>query len=174
MNNLLKESAKKILKGLLSNCNKDQQLIFKRIYCSGNLYLSIDESVDNMDENKIDNAISQCERTIEKNNLLVQGLELDNSNDKYLSVKDMIELIKNPNRNWIDVNRKLPAEGYSVLVTDGKDYEVFWYILSGEYVWRNQYCPLDYDHPIPPIQFNPTHWMPLPNLPDGSYQYNLV
>jgi hypothetical protein len=38
------------------------------MYSPNNLELSINDAVDQMDENKIDWAITQCERTVEKNN----------------------------------------------------------------------------------------------------------
>ncbi len=67
MNETLKSSAKDILKDLLSQCNEKQQLMFKRMYSHGDLTLPINEAVDQMDENKIDHAITQCERTVSKN-----------------------------------------------------------------------------------------------------------
>ena len=68
MNELLAESGRTILKDLLSKCTESQQFMFKRMYSPNNLNLPIDEVVDNMDVEKIDNAISQCQRTVEKNN----------------------------------------------------------------------------------------------------------
>jgi len=44
-----------------------QQERFKQMYCFHNRSLLINEAVDQMDENKIDWAIIQCERTIETN-----------------------------------------------------------------------------------------------------------
>jgi hypothetical protein len=67
MNETLKNSAKTILKELLAQCTEPQQLMFKRMYCHENLNASIDEAVDQMDESKMDHAISQCERTVAKN-----------------------------------------------------------------------------------------------------------
>jgi hypothetical protein len=40
--------------------------MFKRMYSNGNLDLTIDQAVDNMDPDKIDHAITQAERTIQK------------------------------------------------------------------------------------------------------------
>lgn len=61
-------AGKQMLKDLLSQCTEPQQHMFKRMYCHKNLDLPINEAVDQMGESKIDNAISQCERTVEKNN----------------------------------------------------------------------------------------------------------
>jgi len=69
MNETLKNAEKEILKDLLSQCTEPQQLMFKRIYCHLNLELSINEAVDKMEESKMDWAISQCERTVYKNQL---------------------------------------------------------------------------------------------------------
>ena len=70
MNETLKNSAKQILKNLLSQCTEPQQLMFKRMYCHLNLDLPINDAVDKMDESKMDWAISQCERTVYKNQSL--------------------------------------------------------------------------------------------------------
>jgi hypothetical protein len=59
-------SAKNILKDLLSQCSEDQQLIFKRMYSHNNLELPINDVVDRMDTEKMDWAITQCERTLKK------------------------------------------------------------------------------------------------------------
>lgn len=67
MNETLKNAGKGILKQLLSQCTEDQQMMFKRMYSHKNLELPIDEVVDNMEDDKIDWAITQCERTVEKN-----------------------------------------------------------------------------------------------------------
>lgn len=58
--------AKEELKSLLSCCTDKQQLVFKRMYSHQNIYLSINDVVDNMDIKKIDWAISQVKRTILK------------------------------------------------------------------------------------------------------------
>lgn len=67
MNTNFANAGKKILKELLAKCTEQQQIMFKRMYCHNNLTLSINEAVDQMDESKIDWAITQCERTIDKN-----------------------------------------------------------------------------------------------------------
>lgn len=69
MNKTFATAGRNILKELLSQCTEGQQFMFKRMYSHKNLELSINESVDNMDDDKIDNAITQCERTVEKNKL---------------------------------------------------------------------------------------------------------
>lgn len=66
-NQTIKNLAKEMLKKLLSECTDDQQLIFKRMYCHKNLDLPINEAVDQMVDDKIDLAMSQVERTVEKN-----------------------------------------------------------------------------------------------------------
>jgi len=71
MNKTLNSAAKEILKNLLVQCTEQQQLMFKRMYCHENLNATIDEAIEQMDENKIDWAITQVERTIEKNSLKI-------------------------------------------------------------------------------------------------------
>jgi len=66
-NETIKNFAKEQLKGLLSQCTEGQQLMFKRMYCHRNLELPINEAVDQMADDKIDWAMTQVERTIEKN-----------------------------------------------------------------------------------------------------------
>jgi len=67
MNGTLRNSAKEILKSLLAQCTEPQQHMFKRMYCHKNLELPINEAVDQMDDDKIDWAVSQTERTVEAN-----------------------------------------------------------------------------------------------------------
>lgn len=67
MNQTLAKEGKRILKNLLSQCTEGQKLMFKRMYSHNNLELSIYEVVDIMDDDKIDCAITQCEKTVEKN-----------------------------------------------------------------------------------------------------------
>jgi 3-methyladenine DNA glycosylase AlkC len=66
-NETIKNVAKEMLKELLSECTDGQQLIFKRMYCDKNLELPINEAVDQMEDDKIDWAITQAERTVKKN-----------------------------------------------------------------------------------------------------------
>ena len=70
MNPTLSKAGKDILKNLLRHCTEPQQLLFKRMYCHKNLEATIEEAVDQMDESKIDWAITQCEKTVEKNLIL--------------------------------------------------------------------------------------------------------
>lgn len=42
--------------------------------------------------------------------------------------------------NWITINEEdkektYPKEGIDVLVSDTKNYDVAWYLMSSEYVW---------------------------------------
>lgn len=67
MNETLKSTAKEMLKELLAECTDGQQLMFKRMYCHRNLELPINEVVDQMPDDKIDWAMTQVERTVEKN-----------------------------------------------------------------------------------------------------------
>jgi len=69
MNETLKAEAKRILKELLAQCTEGQQKMFKRMYSHNNLELSINDVVDQINEDKINCAISQCMNTVTKNNL---------------------------------------------------------------------------------------------------------
>ena len=68
-NSTLISEAKTILKDLLSRCTEGQQTMFKRMYSrpGKNLELPINDVVDQMDPDKMDWAISQCEATLRKN-----------------------------------------------------------------------------------------------------------
>ena len=66
-NETIKNVAKEMLKNLLSKCTDGQQLMFKRMYCHENLESPINEVVDQMVDDKIDWAMTQVERTVEKN-----------------------------------------------------------------------------------------------------------
>lgn len=66
-NDTLITAGRSILKKLLTECTEGQQLVFKRMYSHNRLELPINEVVDKMDPDKIDRAISQCEKTVEKN-----------------------------------------------------------------------------------------------------------
>ncbi len=63
-NETLTNQAKDYLKELLDQCTESQQHLFKRMYSHKNLELPISEVVDNMDDDKIDWAVTQCERTL--------------------------------------------------------------------------------------------------------------
>ena len=69
MNETLKSFATDYLKELLSKCTDGQQMLFKRMYSYENLDMPINDVVDQMAENTLDWATTQCERTVEKNNL---------------------------------------------------------------------------------------------------------
>lgn len=58
---------KEKLKELLDKCTVKQQMLFKQMYSYNNLDMSINNVVDNMDIDKLDWALSQVERTVEKN-----------------------------------------------------------------------------------------------------------
>lgn len=66
-NQTLIKAGKGILKSLLANCTPEQQLVFKRMYSANDLAKDINQVVEDMDVNKIDHAITQCENTVEKN-----------------------------------------------------------------------------------------------------------
>ena len=68
MNETLKRFATDYLKELLNKCTDRQRMLFKRMYSHKNLELSINDVVDQMEEDKLDRATSQCERTVKKNN----------------------------------------------------------------------------------------------------------
>lgn len=61
-------SGREILKDLLVQCSNEQFTMFKRMYCHKNINASIDEAIDLINPEKIDWAITQCERTVKKNN----------------------------------------------------------------------------------------------------------
>lgn len=67
MNEILSKQGKEIIKELLKNCTNDQIHFFKRMYSHHNIELPISEVVDNISDNKIEYAISQCERTVKNN-----------------------------------------------------------------------------------------------------------
>ena len=67
-NETIKNIAKELLKKLLSECTDNQQLMFKRMYSHKNLELTINEAVEQMEDDKIDWAMTQVEQTIKKNN----------------------------------------------------------------------------------------------------------
>jgi len=59
-------TSKTMLKELLSQCTEPQQHLFKRMYSHKNVELSINEVVDNLDDDKVDWAFTQVENTIKK------------------------------------------------------------------------------------------------------------
>lgn len=66
MNNKLEEFARNELKSGLSKCSEKQQQMFKRMYAHNKPELTIDEVVDQMPETKLDMAMQQVERTLNK------------------------------------------------------------------------------------------------------------
>lgn len=68
MNNTIKNFVTNRLKELLAECTEGQQLMFKRMYSNGNLHEHINNVVDQMEDDKLDYALTQVERTIDKNN----------------------------------------------------------------------------------------------------------
>lgn len=57
---------------------------------------------------------------------------------------------------WINFEDELPPEGVEVLVTDGIHYDVAWYLMSGEYIWRKNI--LEKDDVIEFTAFTPIKW----------------
>lgn len=55
------------LKLLVAKCTEDQQMFFKRMYSPNNIDLPITTVIDNIPQDRLDRAISQCENTIKKN-----------------------------------------------------------------------------------------------------------
>lgn len=66
MNNQLQEFARDELKKGLKQCTEGEQYKFKRMYANGKLDMEINEVVDNMPEEKLDRAMEQVEKTLEK------------------------------------------------------------------------------------------------------------
>ena len=67
MNQALEKAGKEIVLNRLLQCTVEQKHLFKRMYAPRNIDCSIEDAVLNMDASKIDQAISQIERTIKKN-----------------------------------------------------------------------------------------------------------
>lgn len=65
-NKTIIEMVKKELKYLSRKLNDDQIIFFNRMYNPNNLDSSINETIDNMDPDKLDHAFTQVERTIHK------------------------------------------------------------------------------------------------------------
>jgi hypothetical protein len=71
----LSNAGKQILKDLLADCTAPQQRMFKLMYArdggkrsvEGAEAMDINDVVDLMEDERISHAISQCERTVEKN-----------------------------------------------------------------------------------------------------------
>ena len=67
MNKILETYARKWLKENLSHCTYDQKQRFNQMYSSENILLDINTVIDNMPVDKLDCAIEQVQRTIDKN-----------------------------------------------------------------------------------------------------------
>lgn len=67
MNEVLQQFARNELKAGLAKCTPAQQDLFKRIYANGKLDLPINTVVDRMPEEKLDRAMDQVARTVQKN-----------------------------------------------------------------------------------------------------------
>ncbi len=66
MNNEIQEFARNSLKEGLALCTDAQRHLFKRMYSHDNLELDIIEVVNNMPEEKLDTAVLQVQRTLDK------------------------------------------------------------------------------------------------------------
>ena len=66
MNETLQNFARNYLKENLRLLPEDWQLTFKRIYSHQNLYKPINEIVDDMPEERLDPAMEQVRRSVEK------------------------------------------------------------------------------------------------------------
>lgn len=66
MNSTLNALGRNYLKELLSKLPEANHLLFKRMYSHKNLELPINEVVDNMPDDKVDWAVTQCENTLKK------------------------------------------------------------------------------------------------------------
>jgi len=66
MNKQLQKVARDSLKTDLAKCTEAEQLLFKRMYSHKSLGASINDAVDGMDESRLDYAMEQVRRTLEK------------------------------------------------------------------------------------------------------------
>ena len=66
MNKQLEEYARGALRINLLECTEEEQHRFKQMYADGNLDLSMDQVVINMDISKLDWAMQQVQRTLNK------------------------------------------------------------------------------------------------------------
>ncbi len=64
MNDTLQEFARTQLKAMLAECTDSQQSMFKRMYSYTDLTLDIDTVVDNVPVEKLDWAMTQCQKTL--------------------------------------------------------------------------------------------------------------
>ena len=64
-----------------------------------------------------------------------------------------------------------PCNEHWILGTDGRDCKVIRWCMEypcSDGVWMYGYAPSDYIDGI--LEFNPTHWMALPSLPNASVE----
>ena len=65
-NEFLIDTGKEEILRLLKQCTEAEQHMFKRMYAHKELDSSIEDTVANMDPDKIDQALQQCQATIER------------------------------------------------------------------------------------------------------------
>jgi precorrin-4 methylase len=70
MNRTFASAGRRIIKELLDQCTEGQQNVFIRMYSGNVIYSSIAEVVDNMPDEKIDHAITQCENSVARNKMI--------------------------------------------------------------------------------------------------------
>ena len=80
MNDQLQTHARDTLKEGLAQCSDGEQLLFKRMYAHGNLDMPISEVVNNMDTDRLDWAMDQVKRTLDKKTDLDKKINLDKTN----------------------------------------------------------------------------------------------
>ncbi len=66
MNNTLQNFAREELKTGLAKCTEAEQHMFKRMYAHGNTDMAIDYIVETVPEDKLDHAMEQVRRTLNK------------------------------------------------------------------------------------------------------------
>jgi len=66
MNEQLQDFARQKLKDGLSQCTTGEQTLFKRMYANGEMDLPINSVVDAMEPRKLDWAMQQVQRTLDK------------------------------------------------------------------------------------------------------------
>lgn len=77
MNKTLQDYAREYLKIELAKLPEDSQFLFKRLYSHKNLDLPINDIIDNMNEDNLDHAMQQVERTIK---MVAEGKAEDDEN----------------------------------------------------------------------------------------------
>ncbi len=75
-------------------------------------------------------------------------------------IKEFVEKFVNKTSEWVEFDENnsetYPSEGEEVLVTDGKNYDVAWYIMSSEYKWLK--CNIEKDTSDDFTYFIPKKW----------------